>query len=85
MMGLGDIRCEPAGWVFTFVFRDGLGGLDNAGALLFETHISLALRIGAAMRHDLIAARTERRNHFGAIIIQFCIGQQGVGKIIGIG
>lgn len=59
---------EPAQRLPAFASFDGGSRLLDAGA--FPGKVHLALAVGAAMAHGLVAARAEGGNHLGAAVVK---------------
>ena len=49
-------------------------------ALLFHREDGLALGIGAAVADELVAARAERREHFGAVFVEARVDEHRDGQ-----
>jgi hypothetical protein len=85
VVGLGDVRREPACRFAALVLLDRCRGLEDARPLLLAAHVRLALGVRAAVPDDLVPAFTEGRDELGAVVVELGIDEQRIRDAVAIG
>ena len=75
-----DPRRQPAAGAVPAVVRDALAARSDQRALVGFGERALALGVGVAVADELVAARHEGRDQFGAMVIERGVDQRGRGQ-----